>query len=456
MDRIPGKKKGDRLLASEVNALGRSAAKVAFGRPGSHVAALTGPSSYGQSVEAPHVQRVVRVKGQLLQEDGSWREGRYTCEVRWFDETYDRTGVAGTDDAVALGWATDEGHEWELDASDLWWSLLEGDLLVAWWDAQRGAFVPCSSQRLYSGFDASGHTGSSAIPTTGGGSSDVRFALEVNSADRPWWGVVSNRVCRVNGNVLMAELEPGLQYAHCSGCMIYTLNACGTVRLRVRANTDITELYDGNRWVSASVLVEGVGVRLRAAERVGVYVATDIGDQLGTVQGQQPGPNAVTISSYDALDGLHSQDVPRWVWPVQADPGDSEQAKWIIPDRVPRIEVNGEEIVVTTPDKLNPEQGHPASEPWWLYETWGLEIEVSGVFVVAAEESSLTEVSSESSWSSESSTSSSSTSSSSTTSSRTITFVTDVYCNGPDIVVCTTDITFAPYAVESVAAEVCL
>jgi hypothetical protein len=60
-------------------------------------------------------------------------EGNYKVKLRYYDST---------ESVVADRWKTDDA-EYEMDASDLDMSISVGDKVVAWWNSQRGSFIPC-------------------------------------------------------------------------------------------------------------------------------------------------------------------------------------------------------------------------------------------------------------------------------------------------------------------------
>lgn len=117
------KKRGDHLFHQEVNRLFDSAQRAVLRRPGSNVL-----SHYG--VEAtfdPWHQSIAEISEAL-------GAGLYRCKLRYYD-------------ADAGAWASQD-DEWDLDAHDLGLSFSVGDRVPAFWDDQRGAFIPTASHAV--------------------------------------------------------------------------------------------------------------------------------------------------------------------------------------------------------------------------------------------------------------------------------------------------------------------
>jgi len=85
-----------------------------------------------------------------------------------------------------------------------------GDKLTAWWDAQRGMFIPCWQQSDYPFADANDDgLDTNPIHFTDEGGSDIRFALEILGGEEfgTDWKTVNDRTCIVNGRVVVRDGE---------------------------------------------------------------------------------------------------------------------------------------------------------------------------------------------------------------------------------------------------------
>lgn len=139
------KSRGDLLSAEEVNHVFRSLIKLTSQTPGSYAA---GAGSFpATSTQPPWTQATVEITSdEILNEDTY--SGTYWCKLRYWDPN-------------ELTWKS-QSQEYILDASDYGnrWAapygtggdpptrmalLLVGDRISAWWNAQRGAFVPLTA-----------------------------------------------------------------------------------------------------------------------------------------------------------------------------------------------------------------------------------------------------------------------------------------------------------------------
>src|SRR5690606_18836779 len=140
------KQPGDTLGAGHINKLNKIARIVANQNPG----AFTYGTEYGHAGPTPYVQRVVIVTGvpesassnSSSQSSGSTIDPDnglvYKCKYRYYDPT-----VEDEEDR----WKTDDdAGEFDLDAESVEIDLSKNDVLCAWWDPQRGAFIPLKSE----------------------------------------------------------------------------------------------------------------------------------------------------------------------------------------------------------------------------------------------------------------------------------------------------------------------
>jgi hypothetical protein len=121
-ERFPHKRRGDPLSHGHVNDLSDVARRVSRPARGSFRTGRHGKTFMSQSALAPWDQQLVVVQS----DEGG---GLYRVRIRWYNS-----------DTPA--WETDTSIEYDLDANDLDLDLRVGDKLVAYWDEQRGMFVP--------------------------------------------------------------------------------------------------------------------------------------------------------------------------------------------------------------------------------------------------------------------------------------------------------------------------
>lgn len=147
---LPNKEEGDGLGAAHVNALSAVANNAAAMHTSSFGVGRQGGS---QSPLPPFVQRRVVVTAENFEDD----ENYLTIKMLYFDRT-----EANADDR----WKPDEeGGEYELDPLGNTYS--EGTKLSAYWDDQRGAFLPLAS--------------------VGGGGSIMHFTIDDVDCDTGEW-----------------------------------------------------------------------------------------------------------------------------------------------------------------------------------------------------------------------------------------------------------------------------
>lgn len=124
-ERFPKKRAGDTLSARDVNKLGDVARRFARFSPGGHQTGRHGDSFVSTSSFAPHRQYIFEVSEVV-----SASKGLCKGKARWYSHRDEE-------------WKS-KGKEWRLDAAGTGMSPAVGDKLVAWWDEQRGMFVPIS------------------------------------------------------------------------------------------------------------------------------------------------------------------------------------------------------------------------------------------------------------------------------------------------------------------------
>jgi hypothetical protein len=123
------------------------------GRTGNFESGINAGSIFGSSGSTPWYQTIVEITAEDTDDDGNPKDGLFKCVRRYYD---------GQDDT----WKNDDG-EWHLDVRGLTAAsggedsggeptpetsegqgdtdYEVGDRLVAWWDRQRQAFVPCGN-----------------------------------------------------------------------------------------------------------------------------------------------------------------------------------------------------------------------------------------------------------------------------------------------------------------------
>ena len=125
---IPTKAPGDDLYAKEVNALAIAAGLSDGQRPGPGMCGQNWPTGIRWGLPNRWQQRIVEVTGAYTPPGaGTPTEGMWTVKFRYYDGT---------------AWQTEETNVWVLDANGLGISLEIGDKVTAYWDSQRGTFVP--------------------------------------------------------------------------------------------------------------------------------------------------------------------------------------------------------------------------------------------------------------------------------------------------------------------------
>jgi len=376
---------GDLLSARRVNRLGRVAERLAATRPGTNMLGRHSDQLVSQSAPPPWKQGIAEVVGQFLQ-DGAWVDGLYEVSFRWYSYDEDE-------------WKTEETFEravYNLDARDLGVVLLPYDRLMVFWDDQRGMFVPAGPVPLLSYADGN-NTYNTTIYSTGVGSSDIRFALEKMTGSQSW-GVVNNRTCHVNGNVLLRGVSDG-RHAFASGCMVYTITAQRECWLRIRAETDLVQLFDPFLYEYPEVDVDVIRAALRVRDVDRIAINETVGSELSNY--------ATTVQGYLLEGWANTEDLDVYYGEVKDDVNDPLE----IPARVPRVFVQSDRLRITTP--LKNKDGDKNSTTDTDFEQWTLQVEVAVVFRIYPGGSSSSSSSSSSASTSSISTSSSSISTSS-------------------------------------------
>lgn len=120
---FPHKRAGDRLSVGHINALSAVCRRMAMGGSGAFASGYTG-SFNGQSSLPNFVQEVLKIEEDL-------GDGLYRVRVRYYE-------------ADTESWATGD-VDYTLDASDVGGVYAVSDKVVAFWHAQRDAYVPLGS-----------------------------------------------------------------------------------------------------------------------------------------------------------------------------------------------------------------------------------------------------------------------------------------------------------------------
>lgn len=134
LEQFPEQKPGDPWpSARHINKLSSVFGRLGRISGGSNQNIRHGESSISISSNPPWTQHVVIISNKQINDDDTEDSGLYLIKFRWYSN----------DNAE---WKTDD-KEWELDANDFDRSLEVGDKLVAFWDRQRGMFVPANTGR---------------------------------------------------------------------------------------------------------------------------------------------------------------------------------------------------------------------------------------------------------------------------------------------------------------------
>lgn len=132
---VPQKKPGDSLYAAEVNILSSIAARLSHSQSNGRTA-FYGASFVADASLVPWQQITVKVKESMKDSEEQTLRGLYYVQL----QVYNHDGKV---------WETQNGANdpvFELDANNLGVtvSLADGDLVVCYWDDQRGMFVPAA------------------------------------------------------------------------------------------------------------------------------------------------------------------------------------------------------------------------------------------------------------------------------------------------------------------------
>lgn len=243
---FPHKDAGDSLSAQHINKLGSVGARVSRFQGGAHVHVRHTESVLGVAIPPPFVQVLLEVSSVTDRAKGLFKGRR-----RYYSDGDEEWYTASEDD----------DGEWPIDCQGLDVLVSVGRLVVAYWDSQRGAFVPilppCNPLVDYSG---SGGT----LPSTERGDWTVDFELEMSSDGGTNWQVVNGRVYSISVNV---EQEEGSSNPRVSGCGIYTFLVTTLAYLRVRARTNV-------KTSEATISVGDAALRLEAKCQDGVQHLT--------------------------------------------------------------------------------------------------------------------------------------------------------------------------------------
>jgi len=138
------KKPGDTLGAAHINKLNKAGRIATDLRPGAYQSG----NMHGSMGPVPFIQRLVIVTSIPLFDDlEETNHPLYLCRPRYFDPTQE----------VGERWTTDTvDNEYDLDATSVEIELEVGDILSAWWDPQRGAYIPLKSTTIPEGTSVAG------------------------------------------------------------------------------------------------------------------------------------------------------------------------------------------------------------------------------------------------------------------------------------------------------------
>ncbi len=147
MDEFTSKvKPGDPITAAAWNRLGAVANRFAGARAGGNMAGMNTGSAFSWAGQPSFRQGLVEVKEQSKNEDEEAVDGEWVVRLRWYSHNggeWKTDGKTGGEGGGEASWS-DEGKDWLLDAKGLGASLKVGDLLCAFWDAQRQMWVPAA------------------------------------------------------------------------------------------------------------------------------------------------------------------------------------------------------------------------------------------------------------------------------------------------------------------------
>lgn len=130
------KRPGDELSAALVNKLSRSArAAESSPIPASYVSGMHNSMGSGVLATGPGLPPR-RLSIKTVNGDGT-----YKCYDRYYDE----------DLTTTLKWDKDDSSEVDLDATDAPMEYQKGDKVVAYWDGQRGMFIPIGTYGSWQG-----------------------------------------------------------------------------------------------------------------------------------------------------------------------------------------------------------------------------------------------------------------------------------------------------------------
>lgn len=144
------KKVGSLLSASEYNRLVTMVNQLAAARPGSWTAGLQAGALGGTANLPPwkqHIVEIVSPSAQTWQQAGEEQDSSevkvYEVALRYFNPDNCQWEKVEKWEDGGEGGASYTGVRYYLDASEFGGVPAQGDKLAAWWDSQRGMFVPC-------------------------------------------------------------------------------------------------------------------------------------------------------------------------------------------------------------------------------------------------------------------------------------------------------------------------
>ncbi len=126
---FPKKNRGDSLTHQHVNDLSSVARRFSDFRVSGGLSLNHGESFVSLSTLPPFTQYILEVSNTKINDEDTDDSGFYLGKVRYYS-------------ASDSEWNTNDDREWEVDVSGVSYELRVGDIIVAWWDEQRGMFTP--------------------------------------------------------------------------------------------------------------------------------------------------------------------------------------------------------------------------------------------------------------------------------------------------------------------------
>jgi len=180
---FPQKERGDRLEAKQVNALSEIGRRAGVSVPGSFITGLAGGTFSAQGPLPRDTQAPVEITEDL-------GDCLYRCNLRYYSHSQSK-------------WKS-QTKEWQLDASALGMTFTVGDIVIAYWQEQRGKFIPIVYTDPPPLLEVNGDTTSTVVKETGGGSCGhyVEFWLERKAdGESAVWSCIDDRSFFINAHI---------------------------------------------------------------------------------------------------------------------------------------------------------------------------------------------------------------------------------------------------------------